>query len=139
MTKQQKLLDATNNVSTKNIAPIPLDDKTRRLVLSALKRPDVLIVSDRPINDNNDEGHYTLVDTKGAVLFELFISPLTIRLLQQDKVIARCDVTPVRGEFSDDIEITDANMEHIVFEIIRLYDLHHSKTKRVNPTPGKER
>ncbi len=139
MSKTQQFLNAANKTTAKEVPEIPLDNATRRLVLSALKRPDVLITSDNPVNDNNDEGQYKLVDTKGNVLFELLISPFTIRLLQQGKIVARCNIKPIRGEIYDDIEITDDNMEHITFEIIRLYDLHHSKTKRLNLTTNKQR
>ena len=139
MSKTQQFLKAENKVSTKEVPEIPLNNATRHLILSALKRPDVLITSDNPINDNNDEGEYKLVDTKGNVLFELLISPFTIRLLQQGKIIARCNIKPIRGEIYDDIEITDDNMEHITFEIIRLYDLHHNKTKQLNLTRNKQR
>lgn len=139
MTKQQQLRKAANKLSLKKAEPIPLDNKTRHQVLATLKRPDVLIVSDQPISDISDEGHYKLVDKNNNVLYELLISPFTIRLVQHGKVIARCNIQPIRDELYDDIEITDDNMEHITFEIIRLYNLHHSQTKNVIATKQKAR
>jgi hypothetical protein len=76
---------------------------------------------------------------KGNVLFEIMINPYTIRVLQQDKVIARCNITPIRGEIYDDVEITDKNMEDIVYTIISQYNSYQNNLGAVALMKGKEK
>lgn len=133
--KNELLIAAKNKLQNKGVEDIPLDDKTRRLVFSTIKRKDVLIVSDSPISDTNDDGVYKIVDTKGNVLFEVLVNPYTIRLLQQGKVIARCGITVIRGELDDEVKVSDENMDDLVRHIYLDYEMHHSKPMYI----GKER
>ena len=135
--KAKIFASAKNKIA--DINSIPLSDVMKKQISATLLRKDVKIVAEQHVSDTSDEGHYKLVDMKGNVLFEIMINPYTIRVLQQDKVIARCNITPIRGETYDDVEITDKNMEDIVYTIISRYNSYQNNLGAVALMKGKEK
>ena len=120
--KTKSLIDAKNKITKKGFEPILLTHEALRAFNQTLGRPDVKIVAIDAISDTNDEGHYQLVDTNGKILYEVLINPYTVRLLQNDKIIARCNIEPIRGELYDNIVFTDSSMQEVCESVIIRYD-----------------
>lgn len=119
-----KFAKAKKAVIKKERKPIPLTDEMRREVIDTIRHKNTLISGDPVISDTSDAGDYRVTDTKGKVLFELFINPYTIRLFKGDKLVAETHIVVNRGnsQYEDEIMIPDSNMEDVVYEFRDAYE-----------------
>lgn len=127
--KTKSFANASKKITDEQGRQIPLSEDNKQQIQMALQRPDVRITATQTINDTSDEGHYKLVDAHGKILFEVLINPYTLRILRQDKIIARCHITPIRGEMYDEAEFSDKNAEDIAYTIITQYDKFYSNQR----------
>lgn len=120
--KTKSLIDAKNKITKIGFEPILLTHEALRAFNQTLGHPDVKIVAIDAISETNDEGHYQLVDANGKILYEVLINPYTVRLLQNDKIIARCNIEPIRGELYDSIVFTDSSMQEVCESVTIRYE-----------------
>ncbi len=135
-TKIKKYINATHKIKKQEIEQIKLSHEKYKEIKETMRRTDVKLVIIEAISDTSDDGHYQLIDSKGNILYEILITPYTIRILENNKTIARCYVQVTRSELEDEITFPDTEIYNLMSDIYWSSQDQQKKSQQIYQQKG---